>query len=389
MLVLLVIIFASYMSMGLSDSLLGSTWPSMYVSLGTSEANAGIIMMIMIAGTILACLLNDRAIKKLGTGLVALVSVVLMGTSLFGFSLSRSFAMMCLVAVPFGFSVGSLDAAMTNFVALYYKARHMNWMHCFWSVGASIGPVVMAYCMERLNSWHAGYRVICTIQLAFSAVLLISQPLWKLARRGVETEKRVEQKSLSITEFLGIPGAKPTLAAVFFYCGIEATAGLWGSTYFVLIRNISPETAARWISFYYIGITLGRFFSGFLTTRLSHDRIVRMSQIIICAGLCAMMIFKSGFPLMVSLFAIGLGCAPIFPNMMHQTPDNFGREYSQAIMGKQMACAYVGALLVPPLFGFIGSRMGYGIFPFFLSAFLLAMVVMTRYINRSTHLNKR
>ena len=383
MLTLLIIIFVSYISMGLPDALLGSAWPLMFRSLGTSEANAGIISMLISASMIFACLNSDRVIKKLGTRLVAFVSVVVTGSSLWGISFAGSFTALCLLAVPLGLGGGSLDAGISNFVALYYKARHMNWLHCFWGVGASIGPVVMSYCLGRWNSWHAAYRTIGAIQLTFAAVLLISLPLWGRARGGSENEKSDEQKTLGVREFLRMPGAKPTLAAFYFYCALELTAGLWGSTYFVFIRDIPPEIAARWISFFYIGITLSRFLSGFLTIRLSHDKIVGLGHVIIGAGLCAMMIFKSGVPLMASLFLIGLGCGPIFPSMMHQTPDNFGREHSQSIVGVQMACAYVGSMTVPPIFGFLGARTSYGIFPFFLAVFLLVIVVMARLIRRS------
>ena len=382
-LVLLVIIFISYICLGLPDSLLGSAWPSMYGSLGTSEANAGIIMMILTGGMILACLLSDRAIKKIGTGLVAFFSVMLTSAALWGFSFSGSFAVLCLLAIPLGFGGGSLDASMTNFVALHYKARHMSWLHCFWGVGASFGPVVLAYFLERGYSWHVGYRAIGTFQLAFAVLLLIAMPMWKSARRVSESERNVEQKSLSVREFIRMRGAKPTLAAFFFYCGLEVTASLWGSTYLVLIRDIPPETAARWISFFYTGITLGRFFSGFLTIRLPHGKVIGVGQIIIGAGISAMIFFESGFPLMASLFLIGLGGGPFFPNMLHMTPDNFGREHSQSIVGVQMASAYVGSTLLPPIFGFLGHRMGYGIFPFFLGAFLLVVVLMTGLVGRN------
>jgi fucose permease len=369
--------------MGLPDPLLGSSWPLIYRSLGTAEANAGIIMMVITGGTIVACLLSDRAIKKAGTGLVAFLSVVMTGSSLWGFSLSGSFVMLCLVAFPYGLGTGSLDAALTNFVALHYKARHMNWMHCFWGAGAAIGPVVMSYCLTHWNSWHAGYRTVSAIQLAFSAVLLISLPLWKRARVGFEGEKGVEQKSLGVMEFLKMPAAKATIAVFFFYCGIELTTGLWGATYLVSIRNIPPETAAKWISFFYIGITLGRFFAGFLTIRLSHGRMMGLSYAVIGTGLCMMMIFKSGAPLMACLLAIGLGYGPVFPCMLHQTPKKFGKEHSQSIVGIQMACAYAGSMLVPPVFGFLGARTGYGIFPVFLSGFGLIVVALTISIHRS------
>ena len=383
MLILLIIIFVSYISMGLPDALLGSAWPSMYGSLGTSEANAGIVQMIMMGSVIFACLNSDRAVKKFGAGYVALVSVVVTGSSLCGVSFAGSFAMLCLLMIPLGLGGGSLDSTMTNFVALHYEARHMNWLHCFWGVGASIGPIIMSYCLRRWDSWHAAYRTVGAIQLAFAVVLLFSLSLWGRARTGNEGEKNDEQKMLGVKEFLKMPGAKPTIAAFFFYCGIESVTGLWSGTYFVLVRNIPLDTAARWVSLFYTGITLSRFLSGFLTIKLSQDRIVGLGHILIAAGLCWMVVFKSGASLMLGLFLIGLGCGPIFPSMMHQTPQNFGREHSQSIVGKQMACAYIGSMLVPPLFGFLGARVGYGIFPFFLTVFLLVIVVMSRLISRS------
>jgi fucose permease len=338
--------------------------------------------MIIAGGTIVSSLFSDRSVRKFGAGLVTLISVSMTAAALLGFSYSRSFAALCLFAVPLGLGAGSVDAALNNFVALHYKARHMSWLHCFWGVGASTGPVVMAYCLTHWNSWNAGYRAISIIQFTLSAVLLFSLPLWKVSHEPPGGETNPRQKSLKISQLVKLPGAKPALAAFFCYCAIESTVGLWGSSYLAVMRNVPAETAARWISLFYLGITLGRFFSGFLAIKIAHGRMVRLGQLLIGAGVLLVAVPTYGASLMAGLFVVGLGCAPIYPSLLHQTPENFGNEHSQAIMGVQMACAYVGTTFAPPLFGFLGAKTSYGLFPFFVAGLLVLMAAMVTLLYR-------
>lgn len=382
---LLLIIYLSFISLGLPDSLLGSAWPSMYAGFGVPVANAGIVSMIIAGGTIVSSLMSERIIRRLGTGLVTVISVTMTAAALLGIAYAKSFLALCLWAVPLGLGAGAVDAALNNFVALHYKAAHMNWLHCFWGIGASAGPIIMSAYLTRTGAWSDGYRAVSIVQFALVAVLLVSFPLWRKAQ-GTGREAGVDAPRgapLSMRGVLALPGAKATLVSFFCYCGIETTVGLWGSTFLVVSRGVATDTAARWISLYYIGITLGRLVSGVLSTRLSFVRMVRMGQAMIAAGIVILLLPLSGWPLLVGLFCVGLGCAPIYPTLLHQTPESFGEDNSQVIMGIQMATAYVGSTFMPPLFGLLGAALGYGLLPFYVGVLLVLMVAMVQRLYRN------
>lgn len=376
MVLLLVIIYLAFISLGLPDALLGSAWPAMYGGLGVSIDAAGLVSMIVSGGTIISSLLSDRMIRRFGTGRVTTVSVAMTAVALLGFSFSGSYWALCASAVPLGLGAGSVDAALNNFVALHYKARHMSWLHCFWGIGASIGPVIMSYSLVRAGSWNTGYEIISIVQFALVGILLVSLPLWKKAKAPESREEAVRPKALSIRQLVALPGAKQVLLAFFCYCALETTVNLWASSYLVTVRGIPAETAARWVTLYFIGITCGRFLSGFLAIKLKHRQMVRLGQLLIGLGVVVLLLPVSGNVLLAGLFLIGLGCAPIYPSLLHETPENFGSRYSQSMMGLQMACAYVGTTLMPPLFGLIGARISYSLFPAFIGLLLLIMVVM-------------
>ncbi|MCL2010497.1 MAG: MFS transporter [Synergistaceae bacterium] len=384
MVLLLVIIYLAFISLGLPDSLLGSAWPSMYGGLGVSIDSAGVISMIISGGTILSSLLSGQVIKRFGTGMVTLVSVAMTAGALIGFSLSGSFVTLCLCAVPLGLGAGSVDAALNNFVALHYKAKHMSWLHCFWGVGASGGPIIMSFSLARLQSWNAGYMAVGIIQLAFVSALLFSLPLWKKAQFPTGKNEGTHQEVLSLRQLIGLPGAKQALTAFFCYCSIETTVGLWGSSYLTTIRGIPAETAARWISLYFFGITFGRLLSGFLTAKLRHKQMVQLGQLLIGAGVTALLLPIQGNFILAALFLVGLGCAPIYPSLIHETPVNFGSRHSQAMIGVQMACAYVGTTFMPPLFGVLGARVSFKLFPFFIGLLLLLMIFLVMFLYKKT-----
>lgn len=378
---LLVIIYVSFISLGLPDSLLGSAWPSMYGDLSVPVSYAGIIFMIVTGGTVVSSIFSEKIIKRFGTGPVTAVSVLMTAAALLGFSASPSFAVLCACAIPLGLGAGSVDAALNNYVALHYKARHMSWLHCFWGIGAATGPIIMSYSMLS-SSWKSGYLTIGIIQFSLVAVLLISLPLWKMVGETAAETGENGGTPLKMAELLRLPGVAQALAAFFCYCSIESTAGLWGSSYLVLVKGISADLAAKWISLYYFGITLGRFLSGLLTVRLTNRQTVRLGHGLIAAGIVFLLLPFDSVSLPAGFFMIGLGCAPIFPSLLHDTPKNFGKDHSQAIMGIQMACAYVGASLMPPIFGMTASRAGYGLFPFYLAALLAVMLLMVETLGR-------
>lgn len=379
---LLAIIYVAFISLGLPDSILGSAWPLMHETLGVSVSAQGVISIIISAGTICSSMMSDTFIRKFGTGKVTAISVGMTAAALFGFSVSGSFWMLCLWAIPYGLGAGSVDAALNNFVALHYKAYHMNWLHCFWGVGATLGPYIMGYCLSGGRTWNSGYRVISVIQLVLTAGLVLSLPLWKKQEESAQNDTKTEPKKIKLADLLKMSGAKQILTAFFCYCALEATTGLWGSSYFVMNRGIAPETAAKWAAVFYLGITIGRFVSGFVSMRLNGKNMVRIGQLLAGAGVFLLAFSKGNLLLCTGYIFIGIGCAPIYPSLLHETPKNFGKDVSQAIMGMQMACAYLGTTLMPPLFGLIADYINIAWYPVYLFGLVLLMAAMTEYVNR-------
>lgn len=378
---LLAVIYLAFISLGLPDSILGSAWPSMYLTLHVPLSYAGIISMIIAGGTIFSSLLSGPLIRKCGTGAVTAGSVAMTAAALLGFSGSGRFWQLCLWGIPYGLGAGSVDAALNNFVALHYKSRHMNWLHCFWGVGATAGPYLMGLCLTRGLRWTAGYRIIGAAQGVLVLLLALSLPLWRTAGHGA-AQAAGERGSRKTKELLRLPGAKAVLTAFFCYCALESTAGLWAGSYLALFREIPEETAAKWAALFYLGITAGRFLGGFVTGALGDQTMVRAGQIAAGAGV-ALLLFPLGRSAALwGLILTGLGCAPIFPGLLHETPGNFGPENSQSLMGLQMACAYVGTTFVPPLFGVIAEHLGIWLYPAYLLAFVALMSVMTERMNR-------
>jgi len=382
---LLIIIYISFISLGLPDALLGSAWPSMYSLLNVPLHYAGIISMIVAGGTVISSILSEKIIKRFGTGIVTAVSVLMTAAALVGFSISRSFFPLCLLAVPLGLGAGSVDAALNNYVALNFKARHMSWLHCFWGIGASAGPMIMAAYLAQGNSWYLGFRTVGIIQFCLVLVLFISLPLWKNKQSAENTAR---QDSIKYSKLFQIAGVKEVLIAFFCYCALELITGLWGASFFVIEKGISKETAARWISLYYVGITLGRFISGFVTIKLNNRQMIRLGQAIIGCGIIVLVLPFGNTTLLPGLFLIGLGCAPIYPSIIHETPVNFGAEYSQAIIGIQMASAYIGTTIMPPIFGWVASHLSFSIFPIFIGIILIVKIIMIEALNRKVDKSK-
>ena len=371
---LLAIIYLSFISLGLPDSLLGSAWPVIYPELGVPISWSGIIFMIIAAGTVVSSLNSDRLTRKLGAGLVTAISVAMTAAALLGFSLSHSFPALCLWAVPYGLGAGSVDAALNNYVALHYASRHMSWLHCMWGVGTSIGPLIMGAALTRGAGWNAGYRTIGLMQIVLSACLFASLTLWK--KREMPEAGTEQARPLTLRQIVAIPGAKAVMLCFFCYCAIEQTVGLWASSYLVKARLVDEITAARLASLFFLGITGGRAVSGFLTYKLNDRQMIRLGFGIVGFGILLVLLPLGNACAFAGLIAVGLGCAPIYPCIIHSTPANFGAERSQAVIGVQMASAYVGTSLMPPFFGFLASFLGLGVFPLYLLALLALMVWM-------------
>lgn len=379
--VLLVIIYIAFISLGLPDAILGSAWTMIYEDLNVPISYAGLVTMIITGGTIVSSFFSGKMIKKFGTGKVTTFSVFLTAMGLLGVYFAPSFIWICLLAVPLGLGAGAVDSALNNFVANHYEAKHMNWLHCFWGIGATSGPFIMSFYLLKENGWRSGYATIGIIQAILVIGLFLSLPLWRKFEDSNEEEKK-SSTSINVGTLLKLPGAKPTLIAFLCYCAIELTTGLWASSFLVFNSGLSAGLAAKWVSLYYLGITVGRLLAGFLSMKLNNKQMIRVGQLICLLGAVLLMIpFLNNFKL-VGLILIGLGCAPIYPAMLHETPNKFGQDLSQDIMGIQMATAYVGSTIVPPLFGMLSKFSGFGILPGFLLIFIVVMLLSTERANK-------
>ena len=377
---LLALIYVAFISLGLPDSLLGSGWPVIYQDLNVPISFMGIVSMIISGGTIISSLLSDKLTRKLSTRMVTVISVFLTTIALFGFSFSNQFWMLIVFAIPYGLGAGAIDAALNNYVALHYTSKHMSWLHCFWGVGTIVSPFVMSYALTN-STWNQGYRIIAFIQLGIGLLLLATLPVWKANKQGVESNA----KSIGLIGALKIKGVPTLLMGFFAYCAAEATAMSWASTYLVEVRGIATEQAARFASLFYIGLTVGRFLGGFIMNKLGDRKMIIIGTCILSVGIIALLI-PSGNPMVAfaGFIIIGFGCAPIYPCIIHATPNNFGAENSGAIIGIQMASAYVGSTFMPPLFGLLGNLLSFAILPVYLFIFVILMISMVELTFRIT-----
>ena len=379
---LLAIIYLAFISLGLPDSLLGSGWPVMYKEINASISYAGIISMIIAGGTIVASLLSDRLIRKMGTGLVTAASVFLTATALFGFSISSSFLMLCIFALPYGLGAGAIDAALNNYVALNYSSKHMSWLHCFWGVGASISPYIMSFALSQNMGWRSGYRIVSIIQIVLTFVMFMALPLWK-NKQTTEVEEVAKNAPITIKEKMKIRGIKEVMVAFCAYSAFEAMCCLWISTYLVECRSIESESAAAFASLFYLGITIGRFIIGFFADKLGDKILIRLGIGVILVGMLFVILPSNSYvPALIGFAIIGFGAAPVYPAFIHATPENFGRENSQAIIGMLMTSAYMGSTFMPPIFGFVAERTTVSIFPFWLLILLLMSLVVSEKLNK-------
>lgn len=369
--ILLILIYLAFISLGLPDSLLGSAWPAMHTDIGVPTPYMGIISMVISGGTIISSLLSDKVTRRFGTAAVTVTSVFLTALALLGFSFSRNMPMLLLFAVPYGLGAGSIDAALNNYVAVHYTSRHMSWLHCFWGVGTIISPIVMSHSLTR-SGWAAGYRAVGAVQLGIGLILLVTLPIWKIHKDTVAEDT----PPVRLRDALRIKGVPTLLTGFFAYCAQEATCMGWASTYMAEEKGFPPEKAAGLGSLFFIGITAGRFLSGFIMNRLGDRRMIIIGTGILSAGIVMLCLPGSPVIACAGFLVIGLGCAPIYPCIIHSTPSNFGADKSGAIIGIQMASAYIGSTFMPPLFGVLGNALGFGIMPLFIAFFVILMITM-------------
>jgi len=386
-------IYLAFISLGLPDALLGSAWPIMYQEFAVPVSYSGTVFMIICGGTILSSLNSEKLNRRFGTGKITAISVFLTAIALFGFSISHSFLMLCLFAIPYGLGAGSVDAALNHYVALHYSSRHMSWLHCMWGLGASVGPYIMGFVLQRGEPWNRGYLIVSIIQFILAIILFCSLSLWKknpeelkengsnapVGMEGKATSDGAEapkQRALSLKEVFAIPGAKESLASFYGYCALEQTVGLWAGSFMVLALGMEEKLAASYVALFYFGITFGRFLSGFFTMKWKDEQMVLGGSAIVFFGIFLLFTPWSKALVLPALILIGLGCAPVYPSVIHSTPYNFGVEHSSALIGAQMAAAYVGTLIMPPLFGVLGRSFSMKLFPYY-SMFLLLFMVFT------------
>ena len=374
---LLLLIYLAFISLGLPDSLLGSAWPVIHQELQVPLSYAGAVTMIISFGTICSSLMSERLTKKLGVNIVTVCSVLLTAIALYGFSTASAFWMLCLWGIPYGLGAGAIDAALNNYVALHYNSRHMSWLHCFWGVGTIISPYIMSYALTT-SVWQNGYRMVSFLQMGITVILLVTLPVWKVNRKA--NEQKTEQAAvIGIRGALKIKGVPQLLIGFFSYCSLESTLLLWSSSYLVGAKGVTAQKAAAFASLFCIGITAGRFLSGFVTERLGDYNLIRIGTGILLLGCIALILpVKTDVAALGGLVVMGLGCAPVYPSIIHATPDNFGAQNSQAIIGIQMASAYVGSTFMPPVFGLIANHISVALMPFFVLFFIVLLYIMVK-----------
>ena len=377
-LLILIIIYISFISLGMQYSLLGSAWPSISGFVNVPLHYAGYVSIIITGGMAIAAVLSGKIVRHFGTVTVIAASVLITASGLMFFSFSSTFFFICLCAIPLGLGAGSVDASLNNYVALHYKARYMSWLHCFWGVGASIGPIIMSSYLLHRNSWSLGYRTVSVIQFCLVLLLFFSIPLWEKNK----IKNPVQHHSIKFTELFKIAGFKEAIVVFLCYSSIEVIAALWGASFMVTEKNIPREVAAKWIALFYIGMTSGRFISGFISIKLNNRQMIRLGQTVIGCGIVLLVLPLGNTMLLPGFFMIGLGCAPIYPSLLHQTPANFGKEYSQAMMGIQMGCSFLGATLFPLLFGQLASHISFKIFSISIGVLLIFNIIMVEVLNR-------
>lgn len=392
--ILLLIIYLAFISLGLPDSLLGASWPVMRPDLEAPIGMAGLLSMTVTVGTIVSSLVSGAVVRRFGTGRVTLACCIMTAGALLGFSYAPSIVWLIVCAIPLGLGGGAVDAGLNHYVAARYKAHHMSWLHCFWGVGATAGPIIMAAFLSGNASWREGYLAVAGIQFALVILLFVTLPLWgHLAGKqgaGFGAEQAEAGPSLDNGEAnkpQHVKGVKYALGSFLFYSGVEATVGLWGSSYLVKMKGLPADEAAFWVSIYFAGITIGRFITGFVTFKVSNRLLIRAGQITALAGTLLLLLpLPTGFALS-GLLITGLGLAPIFPCMLHETPVRFGQAHAQRIMGYQMAVAYTGSTLMPPLLGLLAGFSTIGIFPLYIVVSAAAILFFSERLN--LFLNRR
>ena len=379
---LLIIIYMAFISLGLPDAVLGVAWPQMRIDFSIPLDSLGLISIAVTGFTILSSLLSGYSIKKLGTHKVTYLSILLTAVALIGVSFAPSFLWIVLLSIPLGFGAGSIDTALNNYVAVHYKSHHMNWLHAFWGIGATLGPIVISTFFILGYTWRNGYLALGIAQSVILIIVFASGKLW--AKNGVQSEEQ-HKEDVTYKDVLKTKGVIFAMLIFVIYCAIEFGVGNWGASFLVSVRNIDKGTAGTMIGTYYAGITIGRILSGFVSFKFSNRKLIIMGiSILIVAS--TILLFPLPIYLLFPLFFLqGIGLAPIFPSMIHETPVRFTENKSQHVIGLQMASAYVGASIIPALFGVIARRTSLGLYPSFILGLAIIILIVNKILNMKTN----
>lgn len=374
---LLIIIYIAFIGLGIPDSLFGTAWPAIYSEFELPISFGSFVTIIISCGTVLSSVISSKIISRLGTNKVSAYSTLLTALALLGFSFAPNLWVMCFWAIILGIGAGAIDVALNNYVAIHYSATHMSFLHCFYGVGVSVSPYILSLVIAGNFGWRGGYRIAFAIQLIITLLLFLSLPLWRKAHGGENESEENTHKDLSFGSVLKIPGVKMMCSLFIASCAIECTCGGWGSTFLVEYKHLPAEKAAQIIMIYYIGMTLGRFLSGVLAAKLHSWKIIKLGQIVLGLALLLLILPGGVYLCVLGMFLIGLGNGPLFPNFNYLTPENFGSDISQSVIGIQMASAYIGIMLAPTLCGLLGQVFGMVIFPYYLIVFYAIMIPVT------------
>lgn len=379
--ILLIIIYIAFIGLGVPDSLIGSAWPAIHSELNIPIEAVSVITFLISGCTVLSSMFSSRILNKIGTARVTAFSTAMTAFSLLGFSLVPSFLFMIPLAVVLGLGAGAIDSGLNNFVALHCKASHMNFLHCFYGVGVSLSPYLMSRALSNIG-WRGGYRYAFYVQLAITILLIVSMPLWK---RTASNEDAEEEKgvNLSFLQMAKRSEVRQVWIIMLVTNAIEYACGVWGSTYLVEEKGFEMKYGALALTVYYVGMSIGRFVSGLIANKIGTWKRIGMGCVVLAPAIIIMLLPLPGFVAVIGLFLVGLGNGSIYPNMIHLTPHNFGKDVSQSIMGSQIAFAYMGVMLAPPMVSLVSGLFGIRIYPILLAVFYVVMVVSLKcFINK-------
>ena len=382
---LVIIIFVTYVGLGIPDSLFGTAWPAIYTEMNLPISYSNFVTGLMYCGTIVSSLLSARLTKKLGTPIVVAISTALTAVAILGFSLSQNMLMLCVFAIPLGLGAGAIDNVLNTYVALNYKATHVNFLHCSYGVGVTLSPFLMSFALKQSDNWQGGYRIMFFFQLALTIMCFVSIPIWRKVKEQKAEEE--ETRVVSVPQLLKIPIARSSLVIYYGSCAIESVCLAWGSTFLVNSKGVTPDKAAGMITFYFIGMTVGRFLSGIVSNKVSPKKIIVFGEAIVLIAI-VLTFSKSPTIATVGLTMIGIGNGPVFPNMTHLTPIHMGREISQSFIGLQGAVSYGSILISPILFGLLAEKLSTNIFTIFqLIAFIITLIATIKILRQTKKLS--